>query len=195
MRALRSHRSRQAGLVLISSLLLLLIITIIAVSMFRSFGVQEKIAGNFREKERATHAAEEAQEYAEWWLTSSYDTGVTAICNSVIDANTELSSVQVCSNKLPQSVDSASVATVPWKINGAEVGVTYTPPGMVVSATPSAGTYAQPPSFYISYLGTCKDNLNAYCYQIDAVGYGGTDQAVSVVESTYEVSSGVRSPT
>lgn len=194
MRALRPRRSRQGGLVLISSLLLLLIITIIAVSMFRSFGVQEKIAGNFREKERATHAAEEAQEYAEWWLTSSYDTGVTAVCNSVIDANTQVSSVQVCSNALPKYV-AGSVATVPWKINGVEVGVTYTPPGMIVSATPSAGTYAQPPSFYISYLGVCKDNLQASCYQIDAVGYGGTDQAVSVVESTYEVSSGVRSPT
>jgi len=39
------------GVALISSLLLLLIITILALSMFRSFGTQERIAGNLREKD------------------------------------------------------------------------------------------------------------------------------------------------
>jgi len=43
---------RERGVALVSSLLLLLIITIIALSMFRSFGSQEKIAGNLREKDR-----------------------------------------------------------------------------------------------------------------------------------------------
>jgi len=43
----------QRGVALISSLLLLIIITILRFSMFRSFGTQEKIAGNLREKRRA----------------------------------------------------------------------------------------------------------------------------------------------
>ncbi len=34
--------------------LLLVVVTIIALSMFRSFGIQEKIAGNMREKQRRT---------------------------------------------------------------------------------------------------------------------------------------------
>ena len=61
-------RVAQRGMVLISSLLLLIIITILALSMFRSLSTQEKIAGNVREKERALHAAVSAQQYAEWWL-------------------------------------------------------------------------------------------------------------------------------
>ncbi len=59
----------QRGVALVTSLLLLLIITIVALSMFRGLGTQERIAGNVREKERALHAAVTAQQYAEWWLT------------------------------------------------------------------------------------------------------------------------------
>ena len=38
-------RHLQRGVVLVSSLLLLLVVTIMALSMFRSFGIQEKVAG------------------------------------------------------------------------------------------------------------------------------------------------------
>ncbi|MGH8149473.1 MAG: pilus assembly PilX family protein [Steroidobacteraceae bacterium] len=186
---------RQAGLVLISSLLLLLILTILAVSMFRSVGIQEKIAGNYREKERATLAAEEAEQYAEWWLTSSgYYTGGEYPCNSLVDANTAPQSVEVCSNPAPTSFDAGSVAVVPWQIGGVDVGVTYQPTGMVLSTDGGTGggmgTYVQPPVFYISQLLKCADNPNNTCFQIDAIGYGGTSDAVSEVESTYELVNG-----
>ena len=39
--------------------------------MFRSFGMQEKIAGNMREKQRALQAAVSAEQYAEWWLSNT----------------------------------------------------------------------------------------------------------------------------
>ena len=66
--------ANQRGVALVTSLLLLVIITILALSMFRSFGTQERIAGNLREKERALHAADSAQQYAEWWLLQSNNT-------------------------------------------------------------------------------------------------------------------------
>ena len=47
--------------------------------MFRSFGTQEKIAGNLREKERALHAAESAQQYGEWWLLQANNTATGGI--------------------------------------------------------------------------------------------------------------------
>ncbi|MGH8262561.1 MAG: pilus assembly PilX family protein, partial [Steroidobacteraceae bacterium] len=87
------------GFVMVSSLLLLLVVTIIAVSMFRSFGIQEKIAGNMREKHRALHAAESAQQYAEWWLTSGDNINLTFNCNALQNAN--LNQGQVCLNALP----------------------------------------------------------------------------------------------
>ena len=71
--------ANQRGVALVTSLLLLLIITILALSMFRSFGTQERIAGNLREKERALHAADSAQQYAEWWLLQGNNTAAGAV--------------------------------------------------------------------------------------------------------------------
>ena len=67
-------------MVLISSLLLLIVVTIIALSMFRSFGIQEKIAGNTREKQRALPAAVSAQQFAEWWLSNNGATSAPVPC-------------------------------------------------------------------------------------------------------------------
>lgn len=186
--------ARQRGLVLISSLLLLLIITIIAVSMFRSFGIQERIAGNIREKQRATHAAEVAMQYAEWWLTFGSNSLQPAIgCTTLLSAN--LGEGQICSSTLQSA--GIEPASVPWTVSGAQVGVSYVPLQSdtalemnVQYTNPAPNTYAQAPVFYISFLGTCADGQGS-CYQIDSVGYGGTTSAVSVVESTYEISSGV----
>ncbi len=191
-------------MVLISAILLLLIVTILAVSMFRSFGVQAKIAGNVRDKERAVHAAQAAQQYAEWWLASNAGTVAPAVCNAVVNANTDPSGIQICSNPFPTVLDAPhSPAVVPWTIGGNAVGTQYTPENgtgtglmPLQAGTPGAGTYAQPPMFYISYLGTCSDGVGT-CYQIDAVGYGGinptgnSNATVAVVESTYEVQAGV----
>ena len=70
-----AHPRRERGMALITGLLLLLVVTIIAMSMFRSFGMQEKIAGNTREKDRALNAAISAQQYAESWLLSGSAVG------------------------------------------------------------------------------------------------------------------------
>ncbi len=64
-------RFAQTGIVLVSSLLLLLVVTIMALSIFRSFGIQEKIAGNTREKQRALQGAISAQQFAESWIAFS----------------------------------------------------------------------------------------------------------------------------
>ena len=180
----------QRGIVLVSSLLLLVVITIIAISMFRSFGLQERIAGNMREKHRAVQAAESAQQYAEWWLTNANHANNVSVCVAgVLNANVAAAG-QVCSNTLPTVT--ANVATIPWTIGGAAVGVDYTPPGMVVnSAAPAAGSYYGPPRFYISQLGTSA-SANGLVYQIDSYGYGGTSEAVAVVESTYLLSAAVQ---
>ena len=177
----------ERGFVMVSSLLLLVVVTIIAISMFRSFGIEEKIAGNMREKHRALHAAESAQQYAEWWLTSGENINQVFNCNALQNAN--LNQGQVCLNALPTVV--ADVTAVPWQIAGADVGVDYTPPTMNVAATSAVGTYFQTPRFYISLLGASASGQGTV-YQIDAVGYGGTANAVAVVESTYLVAAGVK---
>lgn len=170
---------RQRGMVLVSSLLLLLVVTMIAITMFHSFGTQERIASNVREKQRALHAAESAQQYAEWWL--SMGNGTTPItCGAAVTAPAG----QICDTKL------ADPTNVPWVAGGAETGVIYTPPGMNVSTTVAAGTYYKAPGFYIAQVGLSPDGKTTI-YQIDAVGYGARPDAVAVVESTYGVKVGV----
>ena len=181
----------QRGIVLISTMLLLIVVTIIALSMFRSFGMQEKIAGNMREKQRALQAAVSAEQYAEWWLSSTGAVSAPVTCSSQLSAN--LGEGQICANKLPLVVP--DVTAVPWQIAGANVGVTFLPLNMNVVTTTSVTaanvqnpTYYSRPMFYISDMGPSKDaSIPGEVYQIDAVGYGGTANTAAIVESTYAV--------
>ena len=178
-----SNRLVQRGIVLVSSLLLLIVVTIMALSMFRSFGTQEKIAGNLREKQRALQAAESAQQYAEWWLNNNASSAAV-VCTELLNANTGQG--QICSNKLSTVV--ADINAVPWRNGTAEVGVIYTPPNMKVTASGALNTYYAAPRFYISDLGASLDpSIPGEIYQIDAVGFGGTASATAIVESTFVV--------
>lgn len=177
---------RQRGVALMSSLLILLVLTIVALAMFRSFGLQEKIAANVRERQRAVHAAEGAQSYAEWWLGAN-SANPTVVCSSLLSAN--LGQGQICSNKLSDTV--ASVADVPWLAAGALVGVTYNPGNALTITTAAAkDTYYSVPLFYISDVGVSADGRGEI-FQVDAAGYGSTANTVAVVESTLVVISGV----
>ncbi len=180
IRSLRTRRER--GMALITSLLLLLIITILALSMFRGFGSQEKIAGNLREKARAVSA----QQYAEWWLLEGNNAAIGSGTCSAPLVNANLGQGEICNQPLPSAVD------LPWNI-----GVTYTPPNMnvtpanaILTVNVSNEPYYAAPGFYIEDLGTAAD-LAGEAYRIDAYGYGGSATTVAIVESTYEVSQGV----
>jgi type IV pilus assembly protein PilX len=186
--------TRQAGLALITSLLLLIIITILALSMFRGFGTQEKIAGNLREKDRALHAAESAQQYGEWWLLQGNNAAAGAVTCTAGALNANLGQGQICNQTLPVAagfpVGSPIIQVpLPWVF-----GETYTPPNM--SVTPGVNgpngdpPYFASPGFYIADVGLAADGQGE-AYQIDAYGYGGSATTVAVVESTYEVAQGV----
>jgi type IV pilus assembly protein PilX len=179
---MHSPRSTR-GMALISALLLLVVMTILGVAMFRSFGSLERIAGNTREKQRALHAATSAQTYAEWWLTSSGGINATSgtNCGGFVTAP---ANAQVCSNLL------ANVNTVPWA-----AGVYYQPPGLQVGnagvVTGVANNYFNPPAFYISFINQSFNNVtgtHTSSYQIDAMGYAGNTSSVAVAESAYNVS-------
>jgi len=202
------HRA-QRGMVLITSLLLLVVVTLLAVAMFRSMGVDARIAGNVREKQRALHAAIAAEQYAENWLASatSAQLGATACAGPVVNVNQGSNQVLVCSNQpyganalelnpalTPTTATTFVPTQVPWTLNsGAAVGFAYTPPNMNVGTAPAgqsaANWYVAAPMFYISYLGASASNSQGAVYQIDAMGYGGTADAVAVVESTYQIAS------
>ena len=197
----RGGGGHQRGIALVTSMLLLVIITIIALSMFRSFAVQEHIAGNVREKERALHAAETAQQYGEWWLTQANNAAIGSTPCAAGSLNANATEGEICQQTLVQQ--GYTVTNVPWPIQ-----TLYVPPGM--SITPGVNgqsgdpPYALPPGYYITDLGPAGDGQGE-AYQIDAYGVGSTpttmilggnsatvaNATVAVVESTYEVQQGV----
>src|SRR5215469_4509872 len=193
MSACTAFPGRERGIALVTSLLLLMIITILALSMFRSFGSLEKIAGNLREKDRALHAAESAQQYAEWWLTQPAGTlaassPVTCVMAAPLDANAGQG--QICTNASSLANLGIDLAQqVPW----AATYVQYSPVGMATATQAGTNidpTYAWTPGFYIVDLGVAAD-AQGEVYQINAFSSGATTATVAVVESTYEVQQGV----
>jgi type IV pilus assembly protein PilX len=199
-------RTRERGIVLISSLLLLLVITILALAMFRSMGLGEKISGNVREKTRALHAAVVAEQYAEWWLSSPGNASAApVVCNTPGSANVSSVQVLICTNPINPTAAAPLVANpqnLPWKDgSGNQLGFTYFPNSTTSAANKMlfntadsngsmANSYQASPAFYIQYLGLAADG-GGTVYKIDALGYGGNYLAVAVVESTYEIGSGV----
>ncbi|MDE2130534.1 MAG: pilus assembly protein PilX [Betaproteobacteria bacterium] len=163
-------RQRMDGFVLIASLLILVVLTIIAVAMFRSFGLQELMARNLREKTRALEAANSALSYAEWWLNQN-NAGTGSNCSG---APSPTGAARVCTNQLNN----------PSLLSNWTVGSTYTLPSATVSSSGGVGTYYASPKFYIQYLGL-DATKNSTIYLITAMGYGGNENAVAVVQSTY----------
>jgi len=200
----------QRGVALVSAMLLLIIITILALSMFRSFPTQEKIAGNVREKERAFHAANSALQYAEYWLMASNNiANGDIVCGSQAALlNGNINEGQICSNALytllPTGVVNDVASQLPWTVNGTLIGTQYLPNGMTTQYTdPLASgttgsafvtandtTYYTAPIYYIADLGGAGDGQGE-AYQIDAYAYAGSTSTVAVVESVYEVAQGV----
>ena len=210
-----SPRADQRGMVLISSLLLLLVVTIMALSMFRSFSVQEKIAGNVREKQRAVQAAVSTEQYAEWWLGSQSNAPVAvsnnaassvdvaclglAVANAAAGANPI--GGQICNNTLASN-GIISAGNVPWTTSGTAgtpIGVAYLPTGMGAKGAPctganclSADVYYDVPRFYIADMGSY--GRSGELYQVDAYSYGLSADTIAVVESTVAVSCLVCNP-
>ena len=188
----------QHGVVLVSSLLLLLVVTIMALSIFRSFGVQERIAGNIREKNRAVQAAVSTQEYGEWWLAnessapyavaSGIASSADVTCGTTLmDAN--LGTTQICLNTLPSLTGAAVTA---WPGAGTNIGVAYTPPemnisGLAVTDTAVTDKYYARPRFYITDLGSVATGRGEV-YSVDAYSFGLNSTTVALVESTISIS-------
>lgn len=175
--------STQTGFALVTALLFLIILSVLAVSMFGSSGIQGKISGNTLEHHRAMQAAEYALNYGEWLLKQGGMPSQT--CNQMVDLNVPGNRPMICTNPL------INPTTVPWTS-----GMTLTPTGMTVqagggmaSAPGAAGVgntgvgdvnYARQPSLYIYLFGT--DPGGAPLYQLSAAGFGGNSSSVSVLQ-------------
>lgn len=191
---MRSHLSGRfkshQGIALISCLLILVMLTLLALTMFRSNGLQQKIAGNTREKARAYEAAQNALQFAEYYLVNGNPvTGIPCSTVLTVTTDTNLGAMRTCSNLL-DNPDEPS--TWPAIIN-------YQPPLMKVatgggSAVDGSGNadinYSKMPGLYIAYLGLAPDGQQML-YSVTAAGYGGSTSSLAVVQSVFATKSNV----
>jgi type IV pilus assembly protein PilX len=188
----RNQPLAQRGVALVSAMLLLIVMTILALYMFRSNGVQELIAGNIREKQRAIQTAEAAELYAEMWLTTSSNAMTNSVDCSALPLVSWPNIPVICSNPLTSVVGAANVTTLPWTAGAGEVGFAYFPGpitgtgDLTVQATGGSNTYYQVPRFYIGLVPSSYNGHQAL-FRIDAWNYAGTQNTASVVESNYVV--------
>jgi type IV pilus assembly protein PilX len=172
--------------VLITSLLILIILTVLAVGMYHSFSVQENMAANTKEKGRAFQIAQSTLGYAEWQLTNNLSVlAQSGSCNGTL---TTLTAITVCTNNVSvvQSPSSSAVMII-----GNGMKYTTMVPALPISSTGGSGTYYDYPQFYIRYLGLSPSGLDQI-YQITALGYGGNANATAVVQSVYQLTTNVK---
>jgi type IV pilus assembly protein PilX len=157
------------GFVMISSLIMLILLTIVGLSISRSFVLQETISGNHSDKIRAFELAQSTLNYAEWWLLQSGNASTGSACNAVVTSPT------ICNQQI------ANPTTLPWS-----TGVTYKPTNITISNTGGSSTsYYDYPMFYIAYIGNSFDTGKSM-YAVTAYAYGGSANTVAVVQSIVE---------
>jgi type IV pilus assembly protein PilX len=179
---LQNLRSQQ-GIALVTSLILMLLMTVVALSVFRNNNLVEKMTGNTREKQRSFQVAEAALQYGEYWLTQQSAATLTGAGVATCSTTTALTSLQVCNVAAGQTA--AQVATLKT-YNG------FSPYGMVVASGGETQTdgdinYSSKPGIYIANIGTYA-GTSQILFQVTAIGYGGGaggTSTQSIVQSQY----------
>jgi len=183
-------------MVLITALLLLIVVTILALAMFRGVGLEARIAGNVMDKQRALNAAVSAQQYAEQWLVSNAAPTPDAAISSWIDCSSQpftAGTPMICVNAL--SSLTSSVTAVPWtSATTGALGTSYNPGGDITqSTTGGTNSYYALPVYYVAFSGIDKAvGRSGFDYTIDSWSYAGSSSTVAEVESTYRIRYKVR---
>jgi type IV pilus assembly protein PilX len=165
--------TRQQGAALIVSLIMLLVMTVLAVTATRTTTLQERMAGNLRNKAIAFEAAETTLRVGEAWVEARVG------------------------GERPVAVDIASCGSPPCDVlaNGdLDPLAPGTWSGSDVRTGPSLAQTAADPQYYIEQQQIVRDSLNVgqstdqnarIYYRITARAVGGDTTAESVLRSTY----------
>ena len=177
---------RERGAILVTALLMLLVLTVIGVSVMQITRMQERMAGNTRDKNLAFQAAEAALRDAEADIQAnlSYDSAFTVGCTAGLCLPPSMSSAAPTSRPLWQTIDwSASAGQS--RAYGSATGASAlpglaAPPRYIVERlpplTPTSGTSAS--------LSASLADL-PQVFRITARGVGLRSSTVVVLQSTY----------
>lgn len=161
----------QRGIVMLIGLMFVLILTLVGTMGIKMGQFQQKMSGGMRDMELSFQSSETALRSGELWLKSL----------TVASDPDSSCTPQPCITETDGSIDLATQSITWWAANSAQL---------------SAGTLSQintQPYYRIEFVSFAPDDVTIgyanstgkYYYNITARGTGGTDQAVSVVQSTY----------
>jgi type IV pilus assembly protein PilX len=179
---MRGHYSIQRGMVLVTSLVILMILTMLGLSSVQGTSIQELISRNQRDGNLAFNAAETAIVDAEATLAGLSATGWKAIVdgNFSIGGSPRVYNAMLLGSFFENTAEPASS-------------------GFGNNVQVSLSDVSVQPIFFIEYLGmvtTDEDRLNIdnigqnpttniQMFRITAQGRGGTRAAVAIVQSNY----------
>lgn len=188
---------RQKGVVLITALIFLLLITILAISASGTSLLQQKLAGGLRNAQLADWSAESALRGAEWRLwRASADPSTRMVCGS--------SSLATCYPYTPvlNPTVLAFRMSTGWVTTGA---TTYAPVDYRTASSDSTFGLKNNPVYIIEDLGlelppnagvqhesgatgaqgAGYTSTNRHVYRITARGMGNNENAIRVLETTF----------
>lgn len=172
-------RHRQEGVVLVFSLLLLLIMTLIGMTAMHTTALEERMAGNMRDRNVSIQAAEAALRDSESWIAS--------LGNQPLAVTTWATcSTPPCVWQLNTLPDISSQSQSWWLNNAREYGVAGTKDIAEVNTDPryvveAVTTIVNPDNLDTGQGARTGTNL----YRITAHGTGATDDAQAILQSTY----------
>lgn len=165
---------RQAGAVLIISLLMLLIMTLVGITAMSSTTMQEKMAGNMRDRNTAMQASEAALKTTEAALTALVNKpSEVANCNAM-----------TCVWPRGAAPDLSSQSANWWTSNALEYGTAGTVDISGIQSDPRYIVEAQADIPDALDVGQETPTGRTF-YRITARGTGATDDAQVILQSTY----------
>ncbi|WP_236692046.1 pilus assembly PilX family protein [Amantichitinum ursilacus] len=141
----------------------------IGLAMFRGFGLDQVMAGNLREKSRATEAAQSAMQYAQWWLVQATNASNGVACTAGAKSKATICTGTPNANPLSDAYATYADSTK-----------------IPVSTTGGVGKYYASPVYTIYFAGMDTSSCARF-YLITAKGYGGNQNAVATLQSVYRV--------
>lgn len=175
-----SIHSRQSGVALIMSLVMLLILTILGLSSVESTSMQQRMSLNARDNDLAFQAAESAIREAEAYL--SVNTSLLPFQNSntagrydaPANGNVDLSTFDWTT----AGNDSRGYATVSTNISGVA-----TQPEYIIEWVKTV--ISQEDTLNLSNIGQSTGSGRTQIFRVTAYGTGGTDTAHVMIQTTY----------
>lgn len=172
-----NYSYKQSGSVLIISLIILVAMTLIGITAMRTTVLEEKMAGNMRNKEVAFQAAEATLRAAERYIQNNIISTV-AFDNDGSDGLYNHDDVRIWENINWTDVDSIQYSDFDSTYNVAS------PPRFVIQHLSTTG---EADKVTLDNIGEGTGGGNVETFLITARGTGTTDNAVVYIQSTWGV--------